>query len=203
MAIPRGSLIVLEGLEYSGKSTVVTKLLNDFPNSVVTEFPNQQGPFGSLINGYLSKWINVTPAAAHLLQSAQRWNRVPDILSYLYSGTNVICERYCYSAIVHSMCSGCLKCAWCRQTEEGLPKPDLVIFLDASLETINQRRVFHPTTSQRSRMQSTYDKFHHLKWLEGNWKSVDANNSQEDVYGEVYNLAYAEINQQHFTIRLI
>ena len=54
------------------------------------------------------------------------------ITSLLASGTTVVCDRYYYSGVVYSAAKGnpSLSLPWARAPEVGLPRPDLVLFLD-------------------------------------------------------------------------
>jgi dTMP kinase len=54
------------------------------------------------------------------------------INSLLSSGTTVLCDRYYYSGVVYSAAkqNPSLPLSWARHPEIGLPRPDLVLFLD-------------------------------------------------------------------------
>lgn len=57
------------------------------------------------------------------------------------AGTTVIVDRYYYSGCVYSAAKNnpSLDLAWCRHPEEGLPRPDLCLFLDISAEDAAKR----------------------------------------------------------------
>lgn len=52
--------------------------------------------------------------------------------SLLASGTTIVCDRYYYSGVVYSAAkqNPSLSLPWARAPEVGLPRPDLVLFLD-------------------------------------------------------------------------
>lgn len=57
------------------------------------------------------------------------------------AGTTVIIDRYYYSGCVYTAAKNnpSLDLAWCRHPEEGLPRPDLCLFLDISAEDAASR----------------------------------------------------------------
>jgi dTMP kinase len=63
------------------------------------------------------------------------------IQTLLTSGTTVICDRYYHSGIVYSAAkqNPTLPLSWARAPERGLPRPDLVLFLDLDEEAAKQR----------------------------------------------------------------
>ena len=65
----------------------------------------------------------------HLLFSANRWESSNEIVTLMEAGKDVICDRYVYSGVAYSSAKG-LDFEWCYSSDKGLPKPDLVIFLD-------------------------------------------------------------------------
>ncbi|KAI8435674.1 hypothetical protein MSG28_003934 [Choristoneura fumiferana] len=67
--------------------------------------------------------------AIHLLFSANRWEKMQELVKKLESGTSVVVDRYCYSGVAFS-------------AAKGLPEPDKVFFLTMPLESILQRNGF-------------------------------------------------------------
>lgn len=47
-----------------------------------------------------------------------------------------MCDRYAYSGVAFSAAKG-LDVDWCKKTDSGLPKPDLVIFLKAPINSLS------------------------------------------------------------------
>ena len=85
-----------------------------------------------MIDAYLKSQADMDDHVIHLLFSANRWEAVKTITSLLASGTTVLCDRYYHSGIVYSAAkqNPSLSLAWARAPEVGLPRPDLVLFLD-------------------------------------------------------------------------
>ncbi|KAK3325042.1 thymidylate kinase-domain-containing protein [Apodospora peruviana] len=132
----RGALIVLEGLDRSGKTTQVKLLEQRFvelgKKVKVMRFPDRTTPIGQMIDSYLKSQTEMDDHVIHLLFSANRWEAVKTTTSLLAAGTTVLCDRYYYSGIVYSAAkhNPSLTLSWARAPEIGLPRPDLVLFLD-------------------------------------------------------------------------
>lgn len=68
----RGALVVVEGLDRSGKSTQVDRLVQHLQARHV-KFPERTTAIGSMINAYLTRQSDINDHAVHLLFSANRW----------------------------------------------------------------------------------------------------------------------------------
>lgn len=104
----RGALIVVEGVDRSGKSTQAKKLVDSLRSKAYkTElmvFPDRTTNTGRLINEYLSnKDCKLNDEAIHLLFAANRWENVDKIKKLIYEGITIIIDRYSYSGMVYSM----------------------------------------------------------------------------------------------------
>ncbi|KPM40781.1 hypothetical protein AK830_g5794 [Neonectria ditissima] len=132
----RGAFIVLEGLDRSGKTTQVKLLEQRFVEEgrpvKVMRFPERSTPIGQMIDAYLKSDVEMEDHVIHLLFSANRWEAVSQIQSLLAAGTTIVCDRYYHSGIVYSAAkqNPSLPLSWARAPERGLPRPDLVLFLD-------------------------------------------------------------------------
>jgi dTMP kinase len=133
----RGALIVFEGLDRSGKSTQAQLLLNALKDHYkmqceLWKYPNRTTQTGKLINDYLMNKAELEDHAVHLLFSANRWETVDEMKAKLHAGVNLIIDRYAYSGTAYSAAKKTLNFDWCKQCDNGLPKPDLVCFMDTS-----------------------------------------------------------------------
>ena len=77
-AARRGALIVLEGIDRSGKSTqarMLTEFLNSRESGVaeLLRFPERSTAIGRMIDGYLKQESEQDDRAIHLLFAANRW----------------------------------------------------------------------------------------------------------------------------------
>lgn len=140
----RGKLILIEGLDRTGKTTQSTILLDRLkPNAALIKFPDRTTPIGNLINRYLvDKEFKLPDQAAHLLFSANRWEVAETIKDLLLQGKHVILDRYVYSGIAYSAAKGIknMDLNWCLQPDKGLLKPDLTLFLTNDDPTENEIR---------------------------------------------------------------
>ncbi|EER33043.1 hypothetical protein CTRG_03468 [Candida tropicalis MYA-3404] len=154
--MPRGQLILIEGLDRSGKSTQASILASKFTSSQLIKFPDRSTPIGKLINEYLTnKSFSLNDQSAHLLFSANRWELNQQIQELLNKGYFVILDRYIYSGIAYTLAKNEINdesissgknskqlgdVDWLLAPDKGLPKPDLTLFLTLDLEEISKRK---------------------------------------------------------------
>lgn len=143
-----GKLIVIEGVDSSGKATqtqlLVNRLKNDGFSPMQITFPDYESDFSIPVKKYLAGDLgkeadSVSPYGASLLYAIDRYASYIRTWGEFYkSGGTVIADRYVTSNIVHqaSKLSGNEKLEfikWLSDVEYeklALPKPDIVIFLD-------------------------------------------------------------------------
>ena len=144
-----GKLIVIEGLDSSGKETqsnlLCKKLAENGENVLKVEFPNYKSDSSALIKMYLAGEFgenadSVNPYAASSFYAVDRFATYKKNIEEKYlSGMTVIADRYTTSNIIHQASK--IKdenelekyLAWVEDYEYtllGLPRPDTVIFLD-------------------------------------------------------------------------
>jgi len=133
MSKNRGKLILIEGLDRTGKSTQCELLRQQFGESTtLLKFPDRSTAIGQQINQYLTDPSYKLPdQAVHLLFSANRWERNDYIRNKLLMGDNVIMDRYVYSGVAYSAAKGIegMDLEWCYSCDRGLVRPDLTLFL--------------------------------------------------------------------------
>ncbi|KXT12913.1 hypothetical protein AC579_10458 [Pseudocercospora musae] len=157
--LPRGHLIVFEGLDRSGKSTQCARLAHYLQSLGLKvhahRFPDRSTAIGQMINSYLSGSSSQEDHAIHLLFSANRWEAADCIRELINSGTTVLIDRYYYSGCVYSAAkqNPTMDLAWCRHMEVGLPRPDLCLFLDVSAEDAAKRGGFGTERYEKQEMQ--------------------------------------------------
>lgn len=75
----RGALIVLEGLDRSGKTSQSTRLLSYLEglghSAELWRFPDRTTSVGQMISSYLSNESQLDDRTIHLLFSANRWEK--------------------------------------------------------------------------------------------------------------------------------
>jgi dTMP kinase len=168
-------LIVLEGLDGSGKSTQV-KLLKSYLQTVsgtleYIHFPRYDAPvYGELIGKFLRGGFgsieNVHPQLVALLYAEDRHGAAPMMRSTIEKGGTVLLDRYVYSNIAYQ----CAKISdekekdeirrWILETEYGqfnLPRPDLNIFLDVPIDFVEQKLENHRNGPDRDYLEGKKD----------------------------------------------
>lgn len=146
-----GKLIVIEGLDGSGKSTQIAKI-KDWLSSVCADFkqiklPDYDDPSSTLVRMYLAGQFGVRPDdvnayAASCFYAADRYASFKQHWKDDYDGGSIIlADRYTTSNAVHqcsklpeNMWDGYLD--WLYDFEFDklcIPKPDLTVFLDMDI----------------------------------------------------------------------
>ena len=150
-------LIVIEGLDGSGKSTQVKRLRQYLESSgkplTYIHFPRYDAPvYGDLIGKFLRGGFGsidaVHPQLVALLYAEDRRTAVPQMREAVKDGGILLLDRYVYSNIAYQ----CAKIEdesereelrkWIRDTEYGdfgLPVPDLNIFLDVPIGFVEKK----------------------------------------------------------------
>ena len=79
------------------------------------------------------------------------------IKSLLASGTTIICDRFYHSGIVYSAAkrNPSLPLSWARAPERGLPRPDMVLFLDLDEAAARARGGWGSEVYEKTEMQKT------------------------------------------------
>ncbi|KAH7369156.1 thymidylate kinase [Plectosphaerella cucumerina] len=158
-AVARGALVILEGMDRSGKTTQVKLLEQRFVELgrkvKVMRFPDRSTPIGQMIDAYLKSAVEMDDHVIHLLFSANRWEAVKQIRTLLAAGTTIICDRYYHSGVVYSAAkqNPALSLHWARAPELGLPRPDLVLFLDLDEAAARARGGWGAEVYERGEMQ--------------------------------------------------
>lgn len=151
-----GKLIVIEGLDGSGKSTQMQRLAENLDSAGMKykriKLPNYSSPSCSLVNMYLkgefgSKPDDVNAYAASSFYAVDRFASFKQVWGDDYLNGNVIlADRYATSNAVHQMVKLPEEkwdeyLSWLEDYEYvkmGIPKPTAVIFLDMPVE-VSQR----------------------------------------------------------------
>lgn len=147
-----GKLIVIEGLDGSGKSTQLERLPDSLSKNGIdcktVSFPDYDSDSSALIKMYLggkfgTKPDDVNAYAASVFYAADRFASFKQKWGEYYNGGGtVIAGRYTTSNAVHQ-CSKLPENEWpnfldwlyeFEYKKIGIPKPDLVIFLDMPIE---------------------------------------------------------------------
>ncbi|KFP43068.1 Thymidylate kinase, partial [Chlamydotis macqueenii] len=155
-----------------------------FPTERTTEI-------GQLISSYLGKEKNLEDHTVHLLFSANRWEHVPLMKDKLHQGITLVVDRYAFSGVAFTSAKENFCLDWCKQPDVGLPKPDLILFLQLSPEKAAERGNFGNERYENSSFQEkVLQSFYRLmKDKTLNWKTMDASKSIEDLHREIKSIA--------------
>ncbi|KAM5228593.1 thymidylate kinase isoform 1-T1 [Ctenodactylus gundi] len=195
MAGRRGALIVLEGVDRAGKSTQGRKLVSSLcaagHRAELLRFPERSTEIGKLLSCYLEKKSELEDHSVHLLFSANRWEQVPLIKEKLNQGVTLVVDRYAFSGVAFTGAKENFSLDWCKQPDVGLPKPDLILFLQLQLADAAARGEFGQERYENGTFQERALRcFHQLmKDPDLNWKVIDASRSIEDVHEEIRTLS--------------
>lgn len=191
----RGALIVFEGLDRCGKSTQAQLLHSALEGAKLVRFPDRTTPIGKVIDDYLNRRIELNDQAIHLLFSANRWEVSESIIKAINEGKTVIVDRYVYSGMVFSRAKG-LGRDWCCAPDEGLPAPDLVIYLDLSSEEAKKRGGYGQERYEQTEFQDKVRRFYdRLSIASPLWKTLDASRPKDQLHEEIKKLVFDTIHQ--------
>ncbi len=101
-----GKLVVLEGIDGSGKTTQAHKIVEVLSRkgikAVFTKEPTN-GVLGRMLQDVLSGKLRLPPVSLQYLFAADRAVHQEEIKKYLEKGITVISDRYLWSALVYGM----------------------------------------------------------------------------------------------------
>lgn len=153
----KGKLIVIDGIDGSGKATQVkllkNRLIREGYRVKSIDFPRYESNFfGSLIGEFLTgkygDFVKMNSRAVSVLYAADRFESSSQIKKWIEEGSVVIADRYATANQIHQ--GGKIRnikerkefLKWLDKMEFGvfkIPKPDLVVYLDVPFETSRQR----------------------------------------------------------------
>lgn len=145
----RGKLIVLEGIDGSGKSTHAHLLCERLRRSGVPcehTFEPTDHEIGQLLRRYLKGELHTCERTIASLFVADRLDHITrekdGLLAWLNAGTSVVCDRYYYSSLAYNCISEDMQ--WVAQLNlaaKQLLQPDLVVYLDLPVSSLEQRLI--------------------------------------------------------------
>jgi dTMP kinase len=148
-------------------------------------FPDYTTILGIEIKRFFTGERNYSAQVIHLLFAANRWERRSDLVNWLSKGEVLVINRYTESNLAYGMANG-LKLSWLMSLEEGMPKTDLVILLDATPSTVRSRRKERNDRYENDpQLQQRARDFYHMLAEKFEWTVVDAGKGVETVHGAV------------------
>ena len=187
----QGKLIVVEGIDKSGKSTQ-GKMLVDFLNSkghetVFCSEPTYENPVGLLIRDWLNGKVEIESGETiAMLYTADRYEDLKTrALPALKKGQNVVMDRYVLSTIVYQSVLYGVPVKWIKELNRFARKPDLTIFIDITAEESIKRAGKGADRHEKlEKMQKVREGYLMFKG-EKNFFVVDGNRSVDAVFEDV------------------
>ena len=195
----KGKFFVFEGIDGSGKSTIVQKVADELRSKNIKVFITSEptdNPVGTLLKKMLRK--NTEPLTELFLFLADRVEHINEIKNHLKNGEYILCDRYAYSSCAYqgsSLATHDLRPAskepwqWILEIQTPfLLEPDKVFLLDITpelaLERIKKRRSFtHFEVLEFLKM--VRDIYHKIAKNRKNWIIIDARKSIKEIVAEV------------------
>jgi len=152
--VKRGKLIVIDGIDGSGKGTqtdlLIKHLKSDGFKVKVVDFPDYESNFfGSFIGHCLSEqyynFVKIHPKIASVLFAADRFESKDKIFKWIKAGNIVIANRYASSNQIHQggKISNTKKresfIKWLSEMEYKvfkIPRPDAIFYLSVPIPTV-------------------------------------------------------------------
>lgn len=153
MSKTAGQLIVIDGIDGSGKATQAKLLANRIKKTgrqvASFDFPQYQNFFGQMVGEYLrgqfGPVVKINPYLASVLYAADRWETKEKIINKLNQGCIVAMDRYTSANQIHQASK--IKnlqeqnryLDWLEQMEYEIfkiPRPALVLFLYLPIDLV-------------------------------------------------------------------
>ncbi len=186
MYLPKGKIIVFEGIDKAGKTTQAKLLEKKLGSKCVRiDFPDYSTRIGKEIRQFLDGKRNYPDEVKMILLSANRWEKKGEIEKMVSKGTTVIMNRYYQSNLVYGISKG-LKLDWLLSLDKGLPKADLVIVIDIRPKTLVRRSKNVVDTFEKDlELIRRVKKNYRILANKFNWRTVEGEKSVDEVHGQV------------------
>ena len=182
-------IIVIEGCDQAGKLTqcklLHKKLQKQNQKVKIMSFPDYSTPIGKEIRNYLYHKQNLHPKVIHCLLSANRWEKLPQLMKYNIDNTFLILNRYYQSNLAYGLANN-LDLHWLKNLDSGLPKPKLVILLDGDPVTLFSRKHtskdrFETNIKFMIRVSDIYKKLA----KKNGWMVVNASDTKDEIHNSI------------------
>jgi dTMP kinase len=186
MYLPKGKIIVFEGIDKAGKTTQAKLLEKKLGSKCARiDFPDYSTPVGKEIKQFLDGKRNYPDEVKMMLLSANRWEKKGEIEKMVSKGTTVIMNRYYQSNLVYGISKG-LKLDWLLSLDNGLPKADLVIVIDIHPKTLVSRSKNVVDTFEKDlELIRRVKKNYRILANKFNWRIVEGEKPVDEVHGQV------------------
>ena len=205
----KGSFIVLEGLDGSGKGTQINLLVEEMKRQGRTVYQTAEptnsvtgGILRDALGGFTDRTVYEMSAMFLLDRIFHNSNKINGIRQFLEKGIDIVCDRYYYSSFAYQGIDADLK--WVMDMNlncKEILKPDLCIFLDIDSQSSDERiaknrlerEIYEEKTMQEKIRKRFFEVFDILKDSE-NVKIVDASRSIREVSADIIKI-YNELKE--------
>ena len=190
-----GMLIVIEGVDQSGKETQAQRLrerLREAGHKVrLLTFPDYGTSIGEEIARALQGEREYGSDVMQLLFVANRYERREAIREWVEGGLILVCDRYRASSIAYGEALG-LDPGWLEDIQRYLPTADLTIFIDIAPETAAKRKSqgrdrYERDLSLLERVRTSYER----QAASPDWVRVDGERTITEVAEDVFAAVHA------------
>ncbi len=193
-------IVAIEGGDQAGKTTqtaMLARALRKRGISTATfSFPNYKTPIGQEISRYLARKRRFTPHVIHCLLSANRWEKLDEILNAVSKNPVVIMNRYYHSNLIYGLANG-MDPTWLENLDKGLPRADFVILLDVS-----KKESFHRKKTGRDKfeeneafLQKIFTTYRDVA-KKRRWGIVDASKPKHQVHQDIMKLLSKRLDHE-------
>ncbi|MEM5802034.1 MAG: dTMP kinase [Candidatus Aenigmatarchaeota archaeon] len=202
----QGKFLVVEGPDFSGKTTQVQRIANYLLSKghhlLITHEPTKISPFSSKIREILEKSKDVYQNKEKLTELfvKDRFYHIKKIIKpVLKKGINVISDRYDLSTLAYQHTQG-MPLDSLLKLHKGIIQPDLTIVIDVKPENLEKRRrkakrkfraVFEKPEMKefRKKLVVNYKKISRkLKEKGRKIEIVDGNRSEDEIFKRIKKL---------------
>lgn len=216
-----GKIIAIEGIDGSGKNTQSNNILKAYQTQGLKvskmSFPAYEKTFfgkevGHYLNGRFGGIDDVHPKLSAMLYAGDRFECKPELQRKLADGEVVILDRYVHSNVGYQTAKLPVEeraelRRWIEQLEYdvyGLPKPDVVIFLDVppatSAELVLKKEARSYTDKKKdlheendSYLAKVYSVFKEIAASDDRWVTINCFTdgqlrTQEDIFQNIQNV---------------
>ncbi|MFC5049204.1 dTMP kinase [Rubritalea spongiae] len=198
----RGLLIVIEGIDGTGKSSQAKMLaehLRSIGEDVLLDREPSDGPFGKILRASMTEG-RLAPDEELELFHKDRRQHVSDVITpALKRGCHVVLDRYYFSTMAYQGANGFDVEELRAINESFAPAPDILFILDldveAALTRIGARGDQANEFEQRDALQFCRDVFLSVK-DETYARVIDSSPSIESIHESLKKISLAEINKK-------
>ena len=102
-------------------------------------------------------------------------------------------NRYYHSNLVYGVANG-LKEKWLQKLEEGLPKADLVVVLDASQsDSFSRKKSMRDKFEKDKKFSKKISQIYRRLAKKHRWKIVNASGTKQEIHKEVLKIIFKKI----------